>query len=68
MADNEWHVRPSFRVRVWEVWRGQRLVADGTLDAVWERAKTEAQLAKGQAYLHYKLRTGIREFLDFRAR
>ena len=67
MSHNEWHVRPSPRdVAIWEVWWDERVVAQSTMDEAWERAKLEARAARGQAYLYYRLRNGIRESLDCR--
>jgi hypothetical protein len=67
MSQNEWHVRPSpCDVAIWEVWYDDRIVAQSTMDEAWELAKFEARTAKGQAYLYYRLRNGIRENLDCR--
>jgi hypothetical protein len=67
MASLEWHVRPSANdVRVWETRCGDSVVARGTMDQAWERARAEARASQGQAHLYYRLRGGIKDTVDFR--
>ena len=67
MSLKEWNVRPSSKDwRVWEVWCGERIVAQGTMGHAWKLAMNAARGAKGRAYLFYRLREGIKESVDFR--
>ena len=67
MSLKEWNVRPSSTdSRVWEAWRGERIVARGTMDHAWHVAMNEARKAQGRAHLFYRLREGIKDSVDFR--
>ena len=67
MSLKEWNVRPSSKdSRVWEVWCGERIVAQGTMGHAWNVAMNAAREAKGRANLISRLREGIKEPVDFR--
>ena len=56
---SEWHVR-ALDGQVWEVWSEGQLVGRGTEDEAWKMARAAASLARGPAFLHYRLREGVR--------
>ena len=67
MSLKEWNVRPSSTDwRVWEVWCGEQIVAQGTMGHAWNVATNAARQAKGRANLFYRLRGGIKDSIDFR--
>ena len=62
---SEWHVR-ALDGQVWEVWSEGQFVGRGTEDEAWKMAKAAASVARGQAFLHYRLRGGVKDLADFR--
>ena len=67
MSEKEWHVRPGHSYGLWEVWRDDLVVFRGPMEAAWEKAKAEAQAARGRALLRYQNRDAIRLTADFSA-
>jgi hypothetical protein len=62
----EWHVRAmAAHKSLWGVWAEDELVAQGTEDEAWLVARDAAYQAGGQAYLHFRLRDGIKQYEDF---
>jgi len=62
----EWHVRAiAGHKSRWGVWAEGQLVAQGTEDEAWLVARDAAHQAGGQAYLHFRLRDGVKQYDDF---
>jgi hypothetical protein len=62
----EWHVRAVAGHKTqWGVWAEDQLVAQGTMNDAWLFARKAAHQAGGQAYLHFRLRDGVKLYDDF---
>ena len=62
----EWHVRAiAGHKPQWGVWTEGQLIAQGTMDEAWLIARHAAHQAGGQAYLHFRLRVGIKQYEDY---